>query len=139
MNNQEKCKIEKVQCEISKLVDELFKLTKLKFENTTELERQVIATFCFGVINAMAVTEKLSQPQVQALTIAMLVGKFRYSNQQAIDFSQELINATKKEYHPVMNQIIHRGIDGHYQYVNNQKNQLRDNLINVINIVNGKE
>lgn len=138
MNGSDQIKIEKVEEEISKIVNELFNLIEVEFENTTELERQVVAAFCFGMINAMAVTESLSQAQTHASTIAMLIKNFRYSDHQAVDFTQELINATKKEFHPVMNQIIHRGIDGHYKYVNNQKNELKLNLINVINIVNGK-
>lgn len=138
MSELEKTKIKSLTTEVSQFVNETFNLIEVTFETTTELERQVLAAFCFGMINALTVVESLNQAQIHALTINMLQKDFGYSSHQAISFAQDLINATKKEYHPVMNQIIHRGIDGHYQYINNQKNELKLNLINVINIVNGK-
>jgi hypothetical protein len=138
MNDIDAVKVKKVKDELTKLVNEIFKLINIKFEDTTELERQVIATFTFGLINAISLNEGLNQPQIHALTIAVLIDEFKYSEEQGASFSQELIKATKREYHPVMNNIIHRGIDGYYQYNDNQIDDLKDNITNVLDIVNKK-
>ncbi|MEK4063912.1 MULTISPECIES: Imm48 family immunity protein [unclassified Paenibacillus] len=117
---------------------ELFELIGIRFEDTSELERQVIAAFCFGALNAIVQRDELNQPQAHALIVALLINEFKYSEKQAVDFAEDLIHATNKEYHPVMNAIIHRGIDGHYQYEKNMLDNLRHNILEVINTVKKK-
>ncbi|MGG1442445.1 Imm48 family immunity protein [Brevibacillus laterosporus] len=107
----------------------------MKFEETTELERQVIAAFCFGAINVIVQRDDLSQPQAHALTITLLINVFKYSENQAVSFADDLIKATSKEHYPVMNTIIHRGIDGHYQYINNMDVELKKNITDVIKAI----
>ncbi|XOS90449.1 Imm48 family immunity protein [Brevibacillus laterosporus] len=102
-------KLKNAVTELSLLSKKFFDLIAIKFEETTELERQVIAAFCFGAINVIVQRDDLSQPQAHALTIALLVNVFKYSENQAVSFADDLIKATRKEHHPVMNTIIHRG------------------------------
>ncbi|MED1665249.1 Imm48 family immunity protein [Brevibacillus laterosporus] len=128
-------KLKNAVTELSLLSKKIFDLIAIKFEETTELERQVIAAFCFGAINVIVQRDDLSQPQAHALTIALLVNVFKYSENQAVSFADDLIKATRKEHHPVMNTIIHRGIDGHYQYINNMDIELKKNITDVIKAI----
>lgn len=128
-------KVKKASNELRQFSTKLFELIGVEFEDTLELERQVIAAFCFGALNAIVQRDEISEPQAHALTIALLINEFKYSEKQAVDFAQDLIQATNKEYHPVMNAIIHRGIDGHYQFEKNIGGDLKDNLLDVINVV----
>ncbi|MEK5029623.1 Imm48 family immunity protein [Paenibacillus sp. FSL M7-1046] len=131
-------KVNHVSRELRLFSNELFELIGIRFEDTSELERQVIAAFCFGALNAIVQRDELNQPQAHALIVALLINEFKYSEKQAVDFAEDLIHATHKEYHPVMNAIIHRGIDGHYQYEKNMLDDLRSNILEVINTVKKK-
>ncbi|WP_145153961.1 Imm48 family immunity protein [Paenibacillus sp. FSL H8-0280] len=116
----------------------LFKIIGIRFEDTSEVERQVISAFCFGALNAIVQKGNFNQPQAHALIIALLINEFKYSEKQAVDFAEDLIKATSKDYHPVMNAIIHRGVDGYFQYVEDMLDDLKNNLLDVINTVNKK-
>ncbi|MGG0757013.1 Imm48 family immunity protein [Brevibacillus laterosporus] len=116
--------MEKCSYRIKSFIKKSLDLITIKFEETTELENQVIAAFCFGAINVIVQRDDLSQPQAHALTITV----FKYSENQAVSFADDLIKATSKEHYPVMNTIIHRGIDGHYQYINNMDVELKKNI-----------
>lgn len=115
-NNYDSLKVKNISNELRLFSNKLFEVLGMKFEGTSELERQVIAAFCFGALNAIIQRDELSQAQAHALTVAFLINEFKYSEKQAVDFAEDLIRATNKEHHPVMNAIIHRGIDGHYHY-----------------------
>ncbi|WP_088834166.1 Imm48 family immunity protein [Paenibacillus tyrfis] len=119
--------------EITEFADRLFDLIEIPFTETTELERQLIAAFSFGAVMAVAVRDDLDQPQTHALTIAMLMRAFQYSEHQAAAFAHDLIQATDRNHHPTMNAIIHRGINGHYEYVNEEMEDLRQNLLDILN------
>ena len=102
-----------------------------------EIIRQVAAAFLFGFINAFAINWEISPPQVHGIMLSLLVNKFQYSNQQAVDFSLTLIEATKKVNAPTINAIIHHGIDSYYQYQSNDLDMLKKNFNNVITIITG--
>ncbi|MFF2094568.1 Imm48 family immunity protein [Paenibacillus sp. NPDC058174] len=138
LTNVDKQRIEEAKNEIVLIADQLFVLIGKRFKDTTELERQVLATFCFGMVNTIVLIKELNQIQTHAVIISCLTSVFKYSEDQAEDFTQELINSTDEEYHPVMFSIIRRGISGYQQYVNNQKDQLKSNILEVLAIVNKK-
>ena len=65
------------------------------FESTTELQRQVLASFAFGMTFAIGQTEHLTPPEVHALSITMLMDAFKYSAKQAGAFSSRLIESAE--------------------------------------------
>lgn len=134
----EELKVKNAAHELRHFSMNLFSLLKINLENTTELERQVLAAFCFGALNAIIQREELNQPQAHAITLALLINDFKYSEKQAVAFAEDLIKATKKEHHPVMHTIIHRGIDGHLQYTENKEDELRHNIFGILNAVKNK-
>ncbi len=72
---------------------------------------------------------KLTPPEVPALVIACLMDVFKYADHQAVAFAESLIAATSDQsYHPTMNAVIHRGIDGHRQWKAVETDSPRTNI-----------
>jgi len=57
----------------------LFVVIRIPFEETSELQRQLLAAFAFGMSFAVGKIENLPPPDVFALAIIMLLGTFLYS------------------------------------------------------------
>ena len=124
--------------ELSGMAGSLFDLLELPFEESTELERQVIAAFAFGMTFAQGQRRGLTAPEVHALALALLGDVFKYADRQAADFTVDLIEAASDAArHEVMNAIIHRGIDGHMQWERNDLDGLTQNLSDVLIRVQG--
>ncbi|MPQ31916.1 hypothetical protein E4V42_10785 [Clostridium estertheticum] len=123
----------------SKMSNDLFKILEIKFEETSEEERQIMAAFVFGMMNAYALDEKVEPPKVHGTMIGILINVFKYSEKQACEFAQTLINSTNKEYHPTMYTIIHRGMQGFYDYKETKEKELYDNLTYIIDTIVGKQ
>ena len=122
------------------MAQSLFDVIGVPFEQTTELERQVVATFAFGMVFAVGQIRHLSPPEVHALSICVLVDTFRYADHQASDFTTDLIEiAADESRQPLMNAIIHRGIDGHRQWQAGNPDGLRANLTDVLERVHSSE
>ena len=98
------------------------------FASTTELQRQMLACFAFGMTFAIGRTEHLTPPEVQALSITMLMDAFKYSGHQAAAFSSHLIESAGGTGNPAIQAIIHRGIDGHRQWSSGQILELSKNI-----------
>ncbi|MDQ0173361.1 Imm48 family immunity protein [Paenibacillus tundrae] len=122
--------------ELEEMVNRICELIGTPLEQTTELERQVIAAFGFGAVYGITHRDQLREPQAHALSIRMLIKPFLYSEQQAVDFADDLIRvASDREAHPVMNTIIHRGIDGHYQFTQEDNEGLARNIQEILTAV----
>jgi hypothetical protein len=119
--------------ELEQMVGKICELIGTPLEQTTELERQVIAAFGFGAVYGITHRDQLAEPQAHALSIRMLIKPFNYSEQQAVDFADDLIRvASDREVHPVMNTIIHRGIDGHRQFNQEDDEGLARNIQEIL-------
>ena len=118
-----------------KMCADLFASVGVPFESTTELQRQVLASFAFGMTFAVGQIEHLTPPQVHALSIAMLVDAFKYSAEQAGAFSSDLIESASGKGNQTIQAIIHRGIDGHLQWSSGQTAELRENINSVLQAV----
>jgi hypothetical protein len=97
-------------------------------EETTELRRQVLATFAFGMVMAAGMHDNLEPEQVHALALGALVDSFGYSADQAATFAEALIEAISGDERPTSNAIIHRGIEGYGQWRANDVEALKGNV-----------
>ena len=121
--------LQAIRAEVARMTESLFGLVGIPFGNTTELQRQLLAAFAFGMTFAVGQMRKLSPPDVHAITIAYLMDVFRYPDHQAATFANDLIAAAQNEdHHPTINAIIHRGIDGHAQWERGNHDDLRTNI-----------
>lgn len=115
--------------ELEQMVGQVCELIGIPLAETTELQRQVLAAFGFGAVYSITHRDRLAEPQAHALSIRMLIKPFNYSEQQAVDFADDLIRvASDEEVHPVMNTIIHRGINGHIQFAQEDHEALARNI-----------
>jgi len=118
------------------MAGELFAVAGVPFEKASELQRQVLATFAFGMIFALGKIERLSPPDVHALAICCLTDVFKYADHQAAAFSSDLIvTASGKSGNPTRKAIVHRGIDGHRQWHQRQTDQFKANIEGVFKAV----
>lgn len=123
---------------ISEFINQLLKSMNKPFESTTELERQILATFTFGAIHAQSILNHLSPSDVHALAIFTFITEFRYSSEQARAFIDHLIQvSTNENINPTTNAIIHRGIDGHKQFFATDLPNLKKNLTEIFNVICG--
>ena len=125
-----------IRREIGDMADELFDVIEIPFEQTSELQRQILATFAFGMIFAVGQLNRLSPPEVHALVILCLMDVFKYADHQATAFAQDLIDATSNpDPNDTHKAIIHRGIDGHYQWQERQLDTLRENIDSIFRVL----
>ena len=88
--------------------------------NTDEMALQVLSAYVFGMLNAQGMSIGLTPPEIHAVLLALLNKKLGYSLEGSAQFAQQLINATKPQFHPTINHLIHRGIDGHAAWMRGQ-------------------
>jgi hypothetical protein len=125
-----------VRREIADMADQLFDVVGIPFEQTSELQRQLLAVFAFGMIFAIGQLGRLTAPEVHALVLCCLMDVFRYADHQAAAFAEELIAAASHQnHHSTKNAIIHRGIDGHRQWQQGQTDNLRANIAEIFRAV----
>ncbi|AWB46928.1 hypothetical protein DCC85_12220 [Paenibacillus sp. CAA11] len=125
--------------ELIDFTDVIYEGLGITFEETNELERQVISAFCFGAVNAIVQRDHMAPHDAHALMLSLLIRKFAYSPEQAAAFTEDLIQATNPDVHQVMNAIIHRGIDGHRQYVEQNHEELRQNITEILITLQSEE
>jgi hypothetical protein len=124
-----------LRLEMAGMAGKLFELLGVRPEKVDEKQRQKLAAYAFGMNFAMGMQNRLGPPQVHALAISYLVDTFRYTDQQAVQFAQLMINATAKDSpHPTLKAIGHRGIDGHALLKQGQTDRLREDLQDLLGI-----
>jgi hypothetical protein len=118
--------------DVAKMAEDLIDVVGVPLEQTTELQRQILATFAFGMIYAEGRMRALSPPEVQALAISCLMDVFNYADHQAGAFSAALIqHASNNDPQDTHSAIIHRGIDGHRQWQAGDVAQLKENVLGI--------
>ena len=120
---------------LDEMCDDLVASAGVPFEGTTELQRQVLASFAFGMTFAIGQIERLTPPEVHALSITMLIDAFKYSAQQAGAFSSHLIECASGRGNPTIQAVIHRGIDGHRQWSSDRTTEFSENIKSVLQTV----
>ena len=116
---------------------DLFRICGIEFAKTTEMQRQISGAFLFGVTFVHGKIAGLTPPDIQALSITMLVDVLGYSAAQAGAFSTRLVQATTAGPDDTMKAIIHRGIDGHRQLTGGEHDGLRQNLLGIFRQLGG--
>lgn len=117
------------KCE--EMSNELFSVMGMEFEDTNEVDRQILSVLSFGMINSYALENKVSVDNVRIAFEYVLIKVFRYSNEQAQSFLSIIIEATNKDKNPVYNYIIHQGIDMYYEYLKNEEDVMFDRLMKI--------
>ena len=104
----------------------------VEFNRATALEQALIGTFVFGMIQTHYMINRLQPPEIHAVALCIFQDTLNYTAAAAAQGVQECINATTPSYHPTMNEILHRGIDGHRQYLDRDTNGLSQNIRTIL-------
>jgi hypothetical protein len=125
-----------IRREISDMAGGLFGVVGIPLDQTSELQRQLLAAYAFGMTFAVGQVKRLTPPEVHALAICCLMDVFQYADHQAGAFAEDLIAAaSNRSFHPTMNEVINRGIDGHGQWQRGQTKELQENIEDIFRIV----
>ena len=119
--------------EAIEMVDKFLSLVTIDLDE--DLDRQLAAAYIFGMLNGKAQKDSISPENVQALVIRIGIEKLQYTPEVAFEMTQFVINATDKEFHPTVNAIIHRGLEGYFLYSGRQFKVLADDFKEIVQVV----
>lgn len=110
---------------------------KSSFEQITELERQILATYLFGMFDGVRQNNNLDiTPNQIVINISdILVSVFRYSKKQAESFVNGVIEDLQSD-NPQNTScaIIHRGLEGYYTWGKNKDKVIKD-IIQIVDLL----
>ena len=75
---------------------------------------------------------------IQALMVHIGIDKLTYSEEVAYQMTQFVIDATDEEFHPTVNAIIHRGLEGYFLYSDQEFDALSEDFNEVVQVVKGE-
>jgi hypothetical protein len=127
--------LKELRRESAEMAEQLLSAVGIPFEATTELQRQLLAAYSFGMLFGMGRLHKLTPPDVHALTIAVLLNAFKYSQDQAVAFAEDLIQSSSSRGNPTTNAVIHRGLDGYRLWKARMMLELKSQLEDIFRIV----
>lgn len=127
---------ESIVNEVMEMVDTFLSLVTIDLED--ELDRELAAAYIFGMLNGTAQKESLTPEDVQALMVHIGIDKLTYSEEVAYQMTQFVIDATDEEFHPTVNAIIHRGLDGYFLYADKEFDALSEDFDEVVQVVKGE-
>ncbi|MBZ2097165.1 Imm48 family immunity protein [Streptococcus oralis] len=119
--------------EAIEMVDKFLSLVTIDLDE--DLDRQLAAAYIFGMLNGKAQKDSISPENVQALVIRIGIEKLQYTPEVAFEMTQFVINATDREFHPTVNAIIHRGLEGYFLYSDRQFKVLADDFKEIVQVV----
>lgn len=118
------------QYESLRIANDIIQLVKIDLKD--EMNRQILASYIFGVLNAKAIQESISPIDVQVTMIRVGIEALGYSPEVATQMTQFVIDATDKNFHSTVYAIIHRGIEAFYLYSNEKYEQLKEDFDNIM-------
>lgn len=124
---------EEYNLKVKEITDKIESAMNVKLCDISDMERVVVPSYLFGMINAYSMKNGATHIQVQAAVVAALINRFGYDVKSAVDYFFFLVDATKKENHPAINHIICRGLD-HYEFIDDKefiKNQI-DRMVSIL-------
>jgi hypothetical protein len=127
-----KAPLERQSAELNRMGETLLAAAGVDFDHASQLEQALIGTFFFGMAHAYGMLNKLTPPQVHALVLKAYSEVFHYTPEAAVQAAQSCIDATAPGNHDTMNAILHRGIDGHAQYIKENEIGLKENIRSVL-------
>ena len=113
-----------------RIVNDIIQLVKIDLKD--EMNRQILASYIFGVLNAKAIQESISPIDVQVTMIRVGIEALGYSPEAATQMTQFVIDATDKNFHPTVYAIIPRGIEAFYLYSTEKYEQLKEDFYNIM-------
>lgn len=118
------------------MLSSFFNIIDIELKQTSELQRQILAAFSFGMVYSKGRENSLSASEIHAISILYLQDFFEYSLTQATQQSELLIQAASdSKVHDVLHAVIHRGVDGYFQWKISDESSLRNNIEEIFNAI----
>lgn len=124
----------------NELIELYSKENNVSFEQTTELERQILAVYFFGMSNGLMQNLKLKNTPTEIAEMIKnnLIDVFGYSEEQARQFLDIMIqDLQSKDANNTQYIIIHRGLDGYLAWKKGQKNLVIKDVCQIIDVLKG--
>lgn len=116
------------------------KETNTLLENISELERQVLSVYFFGMADALrqSKTTDSNANEIALIIMNTLVNVFKYSKDQAEQFFDSMIeNLQSKDPNNTQYVIIHRGVDGYFAWEKGEKINVIKDVCQIVNLLKG--
>ena len=111
----------------------------IAFETMSELERQVLAVYFFGMADGLRqdISANEDADKMAKTVINVLMKEFKYSENQARQFFNSIVDDLQSK-DPTNTQyvIIHKGLDGYFKWKNGNKNDVIANVCQILDILN---
>ncbi|MEG0314661.1 MAG: Imm48 family immunity protein [Erysipelotrichaceae bacterium] len=121
--------------QVTNLMGEIINLSEVQITFVDEQEKQVLGAYCFGVLNGYSLERKINPIQIQGAMIDILVKIFNYPPSTSAQFCDFLIQCTDEKFHPSINAIIHKGIEGYYEIKDGKKESIQQVVNQIIKSV----
>src|SRR4051812_22637624 len=102
--------------ECNRIAAAALRASGVDFDRASQLEQALVGTFIFGMIQTEGMMRSASPEEVHAVSLCVFQDTLHYTPQAAAEGVHACIEATDPKVHATMNDILHRGIDGHAQY-----------------------
>src|SRR5258708_3331381 len=120
------------RAECNRIASAALAAAAVEFDGATPLDQALIGTFVFGMIQTHGMMNRLQPTEIHAVALGVFQDTLHYTAEAAVQGVQECINATTPSYHPTMNAILHRGIDGHKQHLDGDTEGLSKNIRSIL-------
>lgn len=111
----------------------------IAFETMSELERQVLAVYFFGMADGLRqdISANEDADKIAKTVINVLMKEFKYSENQARQFFNSIVDDLQSK-DPTNTQyaIIHKGLYGYFKWKDGNKNDVIANVCQIIDILN---
>lgn len=110
----------------------------VSFDNTSELERQIISIYLFGLLDGIRQNKysDLTPVQVKKCLSHILESVLGYSLNQANDFTENMIsNLQNGNPQNTIYAIIHRGLDGYFMWIKNKKDEVVNDIYSIVGLL----
>lgn len=125
--------------DMAKEVVEMYSETiGVRFENTTELERQIIAVYVFGMADGVRQNSEVEIPHVKIIStfVVALNIVFEYSIEQAQTFAYNITKSLQeRDDSDTYVAIVHRGLDGYLLWQQNKKREVINDILAIVNVL----
>lgn len=116
------------------------KETNTLLENISELERQVLSVYFFGMSDALrqSKTTDSNANEIALIIMNTLVNVFKYSKDQSEQFFYSMIeNLQSKDSKNTHYAIIHRGVEGYFAWEKGEKISVIKDVCQIVNLLKG--
>ena len=123
----------------TEFVDLYLNETNSLFENITELERQILAIYFFGMVDGLRQNLDVdsSTNEVAKTVINLFNDVFKYSEEQSEAFFDSIIgNLQSNDPQNTQYAIIHRGLNGYYAWSKNNKKDVIKDVAQIYGMLN---